>query len=179
MGLGVLALVANLGRPVRLLLAAGAVAAVLLAQDFAPDFLDKAHAHLAGSGQYDSLATRGYDRIANYPEHILLGAGEGAYGRFRSDLYGTELHSSFGTLLFCYGVVGAGCFACALLFLGRLDLRAALYLVPALVHGMAHQGLRFAFFWAVLAFVCCAALRPRPAAPPAEEPGAVPCGVPA
>jgi hypothetical protein len=178
LGLAALALIANLGRPLRLLLAAGVVAAAFLALQLAPDLLDKAHARLASSGEYDSLATRGYDRIVKQPEYVLLGAGEGAYGRFRSDLYGTELHSSFGTLLFCYGLVGVVCFGGALLLLGRRDLWAALYLVPAFVHGSAHQGLRFAFFWAVLAFVCCAAFRPRPADPPAEEAGKAPAARP-
>jgi hypothetical protein len=177
LGLGALALIANLGRPLRLLLAAGGVAAALLALELAPDILDRAHAHLAGAGQYDSLSTRGYDRIVNHPEYVLLGAGEGAYGRFRSDLYGTELHSSFGSLLFCYGLVGVACFTCALVFLGRRDFWVALYLVPAFVHGSAHQGLRFAFFWAVLAFICCTALGRRSADQPAEGAGEAACGV--
>jgi hypothetical protein len=169
LGLATLAVVANLGRPVRLLLAAGALAAALLAPGLASDLLDRSPARLFTSGEYDSFAMRGYDRILNDPEYLFLGAGEGAYYRFQSALHGSELHSSFGTLLFCYGVVGAGCFACALVLLCRRDLRAALYLLPAFVHGTAHQGVRFAFFWALLAFVCCAALGPRePDGPLAE-----------
>jgi hypothetical protein len=162
MGLAALVLVATLGRPVRLLLAVAALGAVVLAFTLAPDLLGKSHERLIAGGEYDSFATRGYDRMLNYPEYLLLGAGEGAYERFRSDLYASEIHSSFGTLLFCYGVVGAGCFAAALFFLCRRDGRAALYLLPAFVHGTAHHGVRFAFFWAMLAFVCCTALGPPP-----------------
>jgi hypothetical protein len=162
MGLAVLAVVSLLGRPVRLLLAVAGLAAVLLAVEFAPDVLGKTHERLVTSGEYDSFATRGYDRMVKYPEYLLLGAGEGAYNRFRSDLPGTEIHSSFGTLLFCYGIVGAGCFVGALALLGRRDPRVALYVLPAFVHGTAHQGIRFAFFWAMVAFVCCTALGPPP-----------------
>jgi hypothetical protein len=171
MGLAVLIVVSLLGRPARLLLAGAALAAVVLALELAPDVLARAPERLVTSGEYDSFATRGYDRIVNYPEYLFFGAGEGAYGRFRSALPGTELHSSFGTLLFCYGIVGAGCFAAALFFLGRRDPRVALYLLPAFVYGSAHQGVRFAFFWAMLAFVCCAALGPPAERAAAEREG--------
>jgi hypothetical protein len=169
LGLGALVVVANLKRPVRLVLTVAGLAAVVLALRFAPDFLGKSYERLIVGSEYDSFATRGYDRIVNHPEYVVLGAGEGAYERFRSDLFSSEIHSSFGTLLFCYGLVALSCFACFLLFLCRRDLRAALYLVPAFVHGSGHQGIRFAFFWAMLAFVCCIALGPRRAEPVASD----------
>ena len=179
LGLAALALVANLGRPLRLLVTAAGLAAVLLALELAPDALGRPHERLLASGEYDSFATRGYDRLANYPEYLFLGAGEGAYERFRSALYGSELHSSFGTLLFCYGVVGAGCFVCALAFVCRRDVRAALYLLPAFAYGSGHQGVRFAFFWVLLAFVCCTALGRRPADPTVSDSALEPAPLPA
>ena len=117
------------------------------------------------AGAYDTLAGRGYDRMGKYPEYLFFGAGEGAYGRFQSDLYDSEIHSSLGSLLFCYGIVGAGLFACALLPLARRDPLTALYLVPAFVHGFTHQGLRFAFFWVMLAFLYCVAASRRAGQP--------------
>jgi hypothetical protein len=96
---------------------------------------------------------RGYDRIWRNPQYLLTGAGEGAYERFVGvGEKRRELHSSFGTVLFGYGVVGIALFV---LFGVRVvrgaPLRIALMLVPSLVFTVAHQGLRFTMFWVVLA----------------------------
>lgn len=96
---------------------------------------------------------RGYDRIWEFPENLLVGAGEGAYDRFAEP--GTtprELHSSFGTLVFCYGIVGLALFGAFLWNVMRGGtLRNKLMLVPALLYMVAHQGLRFTMLWLVLA----------------------------
>jgi hypothetical protein len=103
---------------------------------------------------------RGYDRILNYPEYCILGAGEGGYDRFReTSLIGShELHSSMGTLFFCYGIVGTLLFG---MFLWRntsgSGLRAWLIVAGVFAYGMTHQGLRFRLVWVLLGMV--AALR--------------------
>lgn len=96
---------------------------------------------------------RGYDRIWQYPEYLPIGAGEGVYQRFAKEgERGRELHSSFGSVLFGYGLVGVTLF---LVFFVRVikgsTRRTALMLVPALLYTIAHQGLRFTMFWVVLA----------------------------
>src|SRR5579871_1763255 len=161
LGLFALAIVALLGRPLRLLLVLGAAAGVYFVIAVTPPILSKAEERYVVQGEYDTLATRGYDRIANYPEYLLFGAGEGVYERFRSELYASEIHSSYGTLLFCYGIPGTFLFTLALFSICRRDPGIALYLIPAFVHGTGHQGLRFAFFWAMLAFLCCYVARPE------------------
>jgi hypothetical protein len=158
LGLGTLLIVALVARPMRLMLALGGLVAVYILLNFTPTVLPKSEERLVVQGEYDTLATRGYDRIVNYPEHILFGAGEGAYERFRSELYASELHSSYGTVLFCYGIPGTCLFSLGLLFIVKQDARALLFLLPAFVHGTGHHGLRFAFFWAALAFLCCWAM---------------------
>jgi hypothetical protein len=169
-GLAVLSVVALLGRPIRLLFALGALAAVYLVLTLDPATVSQFGDRFVAGGEYDSLSARGYDRIANHPEHILAGAGEGAYKRFRSDLFGTEIHSSYGTLLFCYGIPGAVLFSAVLLLIAGSDWKAALYLLPPLVYGSAHHGLRFAFFWMTLGFLCCMALARAPAGDAAPQP---------
>jgi hypothetical protein len=97
---------------------------------------------------------RGYDRIWRNPEYLVTGAGEGAYERFvfRPGETRRELHSSFGSLVFGYGVVGVALFfVFGLRVLRGAPLRMALMMVPALVYTVAHQGLRFTMFWVVLA----------------------------
>jgi hypothetical protein len=173
LALGVLAVLELLDRPLRLLLVIGGVLGIWFVITLTPPILGKSEERLVVQGGYDTAAARGYDRIANYAEYTLFGAGEGAYHRFRSDLYDSELHSSYGTLLFCYGIVGTVLFTLGLIFTCKSTPRYALYLIPAFVHGFVHQGLRFAFFWAMLGFLCCSALAaapaPRPAADAPEE----------
>ncbi len=160
LALGVLTVVALLGKPFRLLLAGGGLAAAAVVLTMQPSVIGKAEERLVTAGEYDSAETRGYDRIANYPEHLVLGAGEGAYQRFRSALFASEIHSSYGTLLFCYGIIGTLLFSAALFWLIRADVRSALFLIPAFAYGTAHQGIRAAFFWAMLAVLTCIALCP-------------------
>ena len=103
------------------------------------------------------LAERGYDRIGSYPHHILLGAGEGEFNRFGSTGFTGELHSSPGTLLFSYGVLGLGLFA---LFLSRAvrnaGWRASLPLLPILIYTLTHNGLRFRLWWVFLGLLVAA-----------------------
>ncbi|HEX8110754.1 MAG TPA: hypothetical protein VF516_23645 [Kofleriaceae bacterium] len=97
---------------------------------------------------------RGYDRIWRNQQYLLLGAGEGGLSRFDDTAYvkNMEIHSSAGTILFSYGIVGSILF---LVFLWRLlrgaRARLAITLLPPLLYTGAHQGLRFTMLWAVLA----------------------------
>jgi hypothetical protein len=114
---------------------------------------------------------RGYDRLWNHPEYLVLGAGEGDYKRFvREGDSGRELHSSLGSIAFGYGIVGLTLFG---VFLARVvrgaSLRNSLMFVPALVYTVAHQGLRFTMFWVVLAvFVVVKQLSAQPREPSRE-----------
>lgn len=100
--------------------------------------------------QVGFLAERGYDRIWEHKQYLILGAGEGGMSRFSETRM--EIHSSVGTVLFSYGLVG---FVLFMIFLAKLvrgsPLRFAVILVPALVYTLAHQGLRSTTFWIVLA----------------------------
>jgi hypothetical protein len=97
---------------------------------------------------------RGYDRIWRNPEYLITGAGEGAYERFvfRAGESRRELHSSFGSVVFGYGIIGVSLF---MVFFVRAirgaPLRMILMLLPTLIYTVAHHGLRFTTFWVVLA----------------------------
>jgi hypothetical protein len=106
---------------------------------------------------------RGYDRIWRNPEYLITGAGEGAYERFvfRQGEARRELHSSFGTMFFGYGIIGLTLFGVfGLRVIRGAPLRMTMMLVPALAYTVAHQGLRFTMFWVVLA--AFAVLKPMP-----------------
>jgi hypothetical protein len=108
-----------------------------------------------GRQKDDSAEERGYDRIWLHPEYLVLGAGEGAYGRFtRSAAAGTEMHSTFGTVLYSYGIIGAALFA--LLLFGvfrRAQLRHFAYAFPLVLYGLTHQGLRTTMVWVFMGLV--------------------------
>jgi len=100
----------------------------------------------------DSVAGRGYDRIWRHAEHIVFGAGEGALWRFAK--FGgpvRELHSTLGTVLFSYGIVGFSLFLALLaMVFRRAPLACMLYSLPIWAYGMTHQGLRTTMLWIFL-----------------------------
>lgn len=97
---------------------------------------------------------RGYDRIYNNPIHVVLGAGEGNPARFAETtmLGAAEIHSSIGTLIFSYGIIGCLLFAAYVRRMLRgVSFRTGLMLLPPALYSMAHQGLRFTMLWVMLA----------------------------
>jgi hypothetical protein len=109
---------------------------------------------MIGESRDDSYEGRGYDRILNNPEYLALGAGEGGYYRFDTLLIAGEVHSSFGTILFCYGVVGLFLFFRFLFYVFKgSSLFELLYFVPIFAYSITHQGLRDTFFWVFLGLV--------------------------
>lgn len=100
--------------------------------------------------QVGFFAERGYDRIVEHKEYLVFGAGEGGLSRFSKSQM--EIHSSLGTVVFSYGVIGVILFA---IFLWKLvrgaPPRFAAVLIPPLAYTVAHQGLRFTMFWILLA----------------------------
>jgi len=116
--------------------------------------------HSIGEQEDDSLQARGFPRLVEYPEYILTGAGEGALFRFdesedsNQDVQIHEIHSTFLTILFSYGLVGAAAFVAAIWRLYRLSYHGCfLYVLPPFFYGLTHQGLRFSFLWLLLALV--------------------------
>jgi hypothetical protein len=120
--------------------------------------INNAEYRIENDTHHEFFLERGYDRILNNPEYWITGAGEGYFGRFSSStLIGSaEIHSSYGTIFFCYGILGSLVF---LFFLYQLfkgvPFRRAIIMVPAGAYSVVHQGLRFTLLWMVLALVTC------------------------
>jgi hypothetical protein len=149
--IAVLVVVSTVTNPKLIVLAMAAAAAFLLFDNRVTDALEKTQTRLEHKKKRSGFfEDRGYDRILNNREYWILGAGEGEYGRFKETtlIGGSELHSSAGTLFFCYGAVGMSLF---LWFAVRLVKGASIWqsmaLVPAAVYGLTHQGLRFTLLW--------------------------------
>jgi len=119
--------------------------------------IEHAQQRIDADQKFGLLEDRGYDRISEFPEYWALGAGEGAYRRFKdvSAIGSHELHSSMATLFFCYGVVGVLLFAMFLWGTMRgSGLRAWIIVGSSFAYGMTHQGLRFRLLWLLLGMVC-------------------------
>lgn len=160
-GLSLLYFLLLLQRPLSALWLA-VILALPLAPTFLPDVLEKLEKRITTSDDDDSAEARGYDRIWNHPEYLFFGAGEGAYYRFNTQLQ-SELHSSFGTILFSYGLIGAALFSLGIWSIcrgSRLD--AVVLLVPVFLYGVAHQGLRLRLLWILLSFLACWTPRSQP-----------------
>jgi len=108
---------------------------------------------LRSEGHEDLISGRAYDRLWRFPEYLVLGAGEGNTMRFVDDQkHAMEIHSSFATIAFSYGIVGSLLFAAFLWsVLRRSSLRDMLAVVAIFAYGMTHQGLRSTMLWVFLA----------------------------
>jgi hypothetical protein len=135
-----------------------------------------------GEHDDDSVQGRGYDRIWLHPEYVFVGAGEGAPGRLTSHGRDQELHSTWGTLLFSYGITGFLLFLVMLaVIFYRAPWRHMLYFLPIALYGLTHQGLRFSMLWVFFGLVFGVAnggrlASHRPAASRDRRSNSPPCG---
>src|SRR5699024_9035494 len=105
-----------------------------------------------GKDTDDNPAGRGYDRILNHPEYLFLGAGEVSTKRF--DSFDGEIHSTFGNLLFSYGIIGLSLFLLLLFNIIKNNNIVNYYmLLPLFLYSLTHNGLRNPVFWIILAFI--------------------------
>ena len=124
---------------------------------FVPIFLyfSKSNAYIALTERFltsdfgSQAEIRGYTRILEYPEYLLLGAGQGLDFRFESV---HEIHSSWAALLFYYGMFGLSIFLIFLIKIFiKLDLAGKFVFVGPLVYGFSTYGLRSPIFWFFIA----------------------------
>jgi hypothetical protein len=117
---------------------------------------------LSRTGEYrhDSLSARGYIRLFNNPQHLVFGAGEGAYARLNPDTNqplseaNKEFHSTLGNIFMSYGLIGLGVFSVFLLVVfSRASWFSYAYFCPIMIYGVTHMGLRETMFWIFLALV--------------------------
>lgn len=107
----------------------------------------------------DELDIRNYGRILNNPQYIPLGAGEGAYWRFKGESYkegpfwNIEIHSTILTILFSYGILGISFFLLALYNFWKRAPYETVCLAGVLIYGLSHNGLRFSLFWLLVAIL--------------------------
>jgi hypothetical protein len=92
---------------------------------------------------------RGYNRLLEYPQFLLFGAGKGLDWRFGS-FY--EIHSTWAGLLFYYGLVGLGIILLMLyLIFSKLTLPEKLIFISPIAYGFGTYGFRTPILWIFLA----------------------------
>lgn len=57
------------------------------------------------SSDVSLIKERGYDRFIYYPQYILYGSGEGEFTRFDKTFHQGEIHATFPSILFYYGII--------------------------------------------------------------------------
>ncbi|MHA7943521.1 O-antigen ligase family protein [Formosa sp. 3Alg 14/1] len=99
-----------------------------------------------------SLGGRGYDRILDFPQYLVLGAGEGGVEyRFDSPI---ELHNTFLTMLFSYGLLGFFFFLRSFYAIASGATKYILILLLILsMHLNAHMSFRVPLLWMTLALL--------------------------
>jgi len=155
-GIGLLAVCGAFVRIRTILLVGGALVVMLLVGGPMLDALHRTTSRVKNDTNMTVFEERGYDRIMNNPWYVVIGSGEGDYDRFEDStaIHHHEIHSSFGTLIFCYGIAGLILFGVFVYFVLRgSGFRTWLLVAPSFVYGMTHQALRTTMFWVLLAVV--------------------------
>lgn len=67
--------------------------------------VEKKISRAKGDEKIDLWQERGYDHIYYYPYYVIYGAGEGGYWRFDKAFHQDEIHATFPSFLFCYGII--------------------------------------------------------------------------
>lgn len=95
--------------------------------------------------------TRGYNRIFKYQDSLIIGYGKGLENRFNTH---NEIHSSWMSILFYYGVVGALIFSLFIfLILKNASFFHVMLISSPLMYGLSTYGLRTPIFWIMLAIL--------------------------
>ncbi len=121
---------------------------------------------ILGKDSDDSLEMRGYARIKYNPQFVFYGAGEGILPnddpRYDDPYMSGELHSSFGTLLFSYGIVGFSLYLAIIIFATDFrDIYSICSIIAIQLRGLTHQGLRATEMWVILAIMFLVKLERR------------------
>ncbi len=98
---------------------------------------------------------RGYARVGEMLPHILWGTGEGAYNRF-TVRHGTEVHSTFASLLTCYGLIGLiGYLVIFIKCMGRGGrlIQNIIALAGLFLYAITHNGIRNTLLWMIMALL--------------------------
>jgi hypothetical protein len=111
--------------------------------------------NMSGESDSDLNSGRGYGRLEEIDVHIVEGVGEGKFDRFES-LKGKESHSTYMTILVCYGIIGGVLYLFlilkALYYRGHFISHVLLF-SGVFLYWMTHNGLRSTLLWVFLALL--------------------------
>lgn len=96
---------------------------------------------------------RGLDKLLYYPRYLLYGAGEGAFDRFPLTNQIHEIHSSFFSIWFCYGIIPNVILLCWIRKnLKMADARAWCAVAGLIVESFLLVNYRQPMFWMILLY---------------------------
>lgn len=90
--------------------------------------------------------SRGFDAVANFPEMLIVGSGQGNYSRFIPT--GNEIHSTWLGIVFYYGMIGASLFFVFLFNIyNRLSIADKIIFLSPMLYGFFTYSARTIVFW--------------------------------
>lgn len=102
----------------------------------------------------NNLEGRNYNRILQNSAFLIFGAGESGLNRFGNDT--NEIHSTFGSLIFSYGLIGFLIFSIPLLniSLKSYSMYSVIFFIFLLVT-LTHNVIRWPLFWVLPYLMFC------------------------
>ncbi len=95
---------------------------------------------------------RGYDKFLLYPQYVLYGAGEGKYERFNLAAFIGEIHATFPSILFYYGIIPTSILLRWIYNkLKRIKLEYLIIYISLIVESFTLLNQRQALFWIIFA----------------------------
>lgn len=106
------------------------------------------------SGDVSLIQERGYDRFIYYPQYVLYGSGEGEYTRFELTYHQDEIHATFPSILFYYGIIPT-LILLSWIFDKIKDAkpRTLIPLIAALIESFTLLNQRQVLFWILILFI--------------------------
>ncbi len=94
----------------------------------------------------EQASDRGFTNLINYPQYLLLGAGQGAFYLYSET--GNEIHSTWLGIIFYYGVIGLFLFVSFLFNIYRkLDFAEKIIFLGPMFYGFFTYSARTLVFW--------------------------------
>lgn len=124
-----------------------------LVTEYAPAVLARMKGVNVGSASEGLAERTGLYRMRDNPHLLFLGAGEGEYSRFKryhSLGIDFEIHSTIGSILFCYGVVGLFLATLPVIEIYKQRFSAVLFVTPPILFSMMHNGIRHTELWLLI-----------------------------
>lgn len=106
------------------------------------------------SSDVSLIKERGYDRFIYYPQYIFYGSGEGEYSRFEKTYHQDEIHATFPSILFYYGIIPTMILLSWIYDkLKKVEIKALIPFIAIFIESFTLLNQRQVLFWTIILFL--------------------------